>query len=258
MNYKKIYDDMIISAKSKDRVKSGTSYYECHHIIPTSLGGLNIKENKVLLTAREHFVAHWLLYKICKGNEKYKMAHAWFLMSRISNNQERLKITSHKYKYMKQAHAIATSIFHKGKKLTEREIENRKYNNPNARRVIFNNVCFLSVNAAANYFNVTHNAIRKYLKNELPHEYIVDLNFRKKFNGNKISEQLKGVNKGKSYIELYGKEKTNEMIEKRRLAKLGNKHSDETRKKMSQLKIGKPSWNKGKKFNEESCKKMYE
>jgi len=27
---------------------------------------------------------------------------------------------------------------------------------------------------------------------------------------------------------------------------------------MSQLKIGKPSWNKGKKFNEESCKKMSE
>jgi len=51
-----------------------------HHIIPRSLGGLNDKINLVNLTAREHYIAHLLLWKIYKmSNNKvayYKMANA--------------------------------------------------------------------------------------------------------------------------------------------------------------------------------------
>lgn len=51
---------------------SGSSnYYENHHIIPRSLNGSNSSENLVLLTAREHFICHWLLVKIFpKGSDE--------------------------------------------------------------------------------------------------------------------------------------------------------------------------------------------
>jgi 5-methylcytosine-specific restriction endonuclease McrA len=60
MNYQKLYDQLIERAKL--RVLDG--YCEKHHIVPKSLGGSNNKENIVSLTAREHFLAHWLLFKI--------------------------------------------------------------------------------------------------------------------------------------------------------------------------------------------------
>lgn len=48
--------------------KRGTvdGYHEQHHIIPRSEGGDDSLSNLVRLTAREHFVAHWLLYRIYK------------------------------------------------------------------------------------------------------------------------------------------------------------------------------------------------
>jgi hypothetical protein len=39
-------------------------YYEKHHIIPRCLGGTNSPQNLIYLTAREHYIAHWLLYRI--------------------------------------------------------------------------------------------------------------------------------------------------------------------------------------------------
>lgn len=51
-------------------------YAEKHHIIPKSLGGADTKDNIVHLTAREHFIAHWLLTKMTDGNHRAKMLHA--------------------------------------------------------------------------------------------------------------------------------------------------------------------------------------
>lgn len=62
---------------------SGSSnYYENHHILPKSLGGVNNSYNMVLLTPREHFICHWLLIKIYpKGsNERKKMLYAFWSM----------------------------------------------------------------------------------------------------------------------------------------------------------------------------------
>ena len=66
MNYKKIYHSIISKAKNR----TTDEYVEKHHIIPTSLGGKNNKENIVRLTAREHFVCHWLLWKFTEGKDK--------------------------------------------------------------------------------------------------------------------------------------------------------------------------------------------
>jgi hypothetical protein len=74
MDYKKIYDSLMTSRMSmrngrKLERKNG-SYFERHHIIPISLGGNKSyaigSDNIVLLTAREHYIAHrmlWLIYK---------------------------------------------------------------------------------------------------------------------------------------------------------------------------------------------------
>ena len=45
-----------------DRARSRTleGYAERHHVVPRSLGGSDDAGNLVSLTAREHFVCHWL------------------------------------------------------------------------------------------------------------------------------------------------------------------------------------------------------
>ena len=69
MNYKKLYFDYInyIKTLNRKRYKKNDKryvYYEKHHIIPRSLGGTNDLNNLVLLTAREHYLAHYILTKI--------------------------------------------------------------------------------------------------------------------------------------------------------------------------------------------------
>lgn len=60
MNYMKKYNAII--ANAQNRVKPDC-YTEEHHIIPRSEGGSNDASNIVTLTAKEHFMVHWLLYK---------------------------------------------------------------------------------------------------------------------------------------------------------------------------------------------------
>ena len=74
MNYARIYQSIISSAK--DRANIG--YVEKHHIIPKAEGGTNEANNLVNLTGREHFLAHWLLFKIYKSPA---MARAFRLMA---------------------------------------------------------------------------------------------------------------------------------------------------------------------------------
>jgi len=68
LNYLKLYTDIINRANG--RLKYNGTYYESHHILPKCIGGKNNKENLVNLTAREHFIAHWLLTKIYPNNKK--------------------------------------------------------------------------------------------------------------------------------------------------------------------------------------------
>jgi len=79
--YTKCYNSIIANAKARILVNR---YTERHHIIPKSLGGDNSKENLVKLTAREHFICHWLLTKMLTGNEKHKMIYALSGMRRMA------------------------------------------------------------------------------------------------------------------------------------------------------------------------------
>ncbi len=68
-----------------------TGYVEKHHIIPKSMGGSNAKDNLVALSAREHFICHWLLTKM---TDKKGMRLALLAMTRASSNQSRYKVSS--------------------------------------------------------------------------------------------------------------------------------------------------------------------
>jgi hypothetical protein len=76
MNYQKIYDMLI--EKAMNRVLRKDAYVERHHIIPRSMGGSDELGNIVPLTAKEHYVAHHLLWKI---HQNISMAHAFCMMS---------------------------------------------------------------------------------------------------------------------------------------------------------------------------------
>jgi hypothetical protein len=104
--YERWYYNIIKNAKCQIRFRGDGCYYESHHIIPRSLGGNNTKENLVLLTGREHFICHWLLYNTHKGQNKLKMAHAWFMMCNTKKNQ-RYTPNSKIYEAAKKAHSIA-------------------------------------------------------------------------------------------------------------------------------------------------------
>lgn len=72
------YYSIIERAKSQDRKKQKGLYYESHHILPKSLFPeyTYIKDNKVLLTAKEHFIVHCLLTKMTTSKDKIKMLFA--------------------------------------------------------------------------------------------------------------------------------------------------------------------------------------
>lgn len=104
MNYKKIYKKLIEKAKSACRSKKGNEYYEKHHIVPDFMfinrkrkgpkghleGNPNDPKNLVLLTPREHIVAHMLLYKILKGTHyEYSAGSALiFFKVKLGNKAE--------------------------------------------------------------------------------------------------------------------------------------------------------------------------
>lgn len=101
MDYLKIYNKLIDNRKELKRDKK-TKLYETHHILPVSLGGSNEKNNLVLLTPKEHFIAHLLLYKIHSGKNKAKMAYALLRMCSNNKNQNR-RFTSRQYEFAKNA-----------------------------------------------------------------------------------------------------------------------------------------------------------
>ena len=68
MNYKKLYFNIIRNRRNNPL--SASEYCETHHIKPRSFGGFDTPNNLIRLSAREHFIVHFLLYKIYKHRYK--------------------------------------------------------------------------------------------------------------------------------------------------------------------------------------------
>lgn len=142
MDYKKIYDKLIAKAKNENRIKNNGIYYESHHIIPRCMGGSNKLENKVLLTGKEHFLAHRLLFKIFPDIIPIiKAYHAMFahLQKRGYKPSSRVygemresyaKNVKFNYNWVGKKHSLETrkkmSNSHKGKKMSEESKEKNR------------------------------------------------------------------------------------------------------------------------------------
>ena len=118
--YTKWYN--LIINRAQNRKIEG--YVERHHIIPKSLGGNNKKSNIVSLTAREHFICHWLLTKMTTGEFKMKMCMALVMMKASHKNHQRYNtpLTSRVYLFIKEQ---AVEGFRNG---TKKRVDNGTHN----------------------------------------------------------------------------------------------------------------------------------
>ena len=83
-------------------------YFELHHIVPKSLGGSNDKSNLIKLTARQHYVAHWMLARALGG----PAARAFFMMSNFGKYG---KVNSATYEIARKEYSNQVSLQLKGK-----------------------------------------------------------------------------------------------------------------------------------------------
>jgi hypothetical protein len=106
----------------KNRLLDSNQDYEKHHIIPKCLGGKNSNDNMISLTYREHFLAHWLLTKMCVNlNEEIKMKYAFNCLTTLKNENHKRITTSWQFaiarKHNKEANKMGKS--NKGSKWNE-------------------------------------------------------------------------------------------------------------------------------------------
>lgn len=105
--YTRWYYSIINHAKSQNRKRFSNDhidyvYYENHHVVPKSLGGTNDTNNLVLLNAKEHFVVHILLPKMCVSQRHIQqMLNALFRMKQKTSKQQRY-FNSRLYEYAKK------------------------------------------------------------------------------------------------------------------------------------------------------------
>jgi len=231
MNYQKIYNLLIESRI--DRVLDKNEVYENHHIIPISLGGKNIKENKVFLTYREHFIAHKLLFLFSEGADKVKMGYALHRLCTINNKEQKYRISGAREfeKIKKDIYEFIKGKNHplKGRKMwsddekTEMSIRMRGDKNPFFGKETWNSGLTKDTN--------------KILKNQ---GEIHSKKFREgKIDTSNYGVKTKGGRKNISDAQKC-KAKTEEHKKKISHTLIGRKLKEETRIKMSQSRRGKP------------------
>lgn len=141
MNYTQNYFDFMESRQNKIRSKNDGVYYELHHILPKSIYPeySKLPGNLVLLTPKEHFIAHFLLTKIFTGENKYKMLCAFMRFCngnkpniRFQHSRLYEKIRAEHIEFMKERFTgrkvsdevkLKISMKTKGKKVSEKTKE---------------------------------------------------------------------------------------------------------------------------------------
>ncbi len=195
--YLKIYDSIVLRAKSRGLIKKNLDYYtEKHHIYPKCLGGLDDEMNLVLLTYREHVICHKLLTKL-SDDPKVFLAASLMLRTRLGDGNHKVATNSREAEEFRR---IAIEKL-KGRKVSQETLKKRS------------------------------EGIRKAIKS-MPAE-----EFKKKYvdshKGIKKTEDWKN-NLSKS---LKGRKFSEKTRQKMSLAKLGSKRSDEAKRKTSETLI---------------------
>jgi hypothetical protein len=84
MDYRQAYSRLIFRATEREVL----GYVERHHIVPKCLGGTDAADNIVLLTAREHFLAHKFLTRMYPANKG--VWYALIAMGRLPGMRARI------------------------------------------------------------------------------------------------------------------------------------------------------------------------
>ena len=218
MNYKRLYDSIIKNALDANR----SGYTEKHHIIPRSLGGTDEETNLVKLTAREHFICHYLLTKIYDkfSTEWYKMHNAFQMMNCSSNNQERY-FNSRLYEATREGRSLSISVQQTGKG-----------------------------NSQSGTMWINNGFDSKKIKKD---DTIPD-----GWNKGRVNVQTEESKTKMSLLQKSRLRKPHSEESKTKIsdANKGKKYSQETKDKMSLSSKGQIPWNKGKPFSQETKDKM--
>lgn len=117
--YKELYKKIIDQAKAENRMKNQGVYYEQHHIVPDFLyknrkrtgpkghldGDPDSSENLVLLTFREHLMAHYYLYEIYKDTRyAYSSGSAlqFFFVKATGNHKRQVHLSEVDEQFLKE------------------------------------------------------------------------------------------------------------------------------------------------------------
>ena len=200
MNYEKIYNQIIQRAKDENRKKvKGGMYYESHHIIPRCMGGTNDKSNLILLTAKEHYMAHRLLCEVYPNNRLLLFA-LWCMINGLSRSKKRYIPSGRIYTIIKEESIKKISKAKIGKIRSPFSAEHKK-----------------KMSDSAKY------------RHRLPFSEET----RKKISESNKGKAVSAETKKKMSESRIGKIQSKETIQKRLNANVGYKHSEEVRKKMS-------------------------
>lgn len=126
MDYKKIYNQIILRAKKENRIKNNGVYYELHHITPKCVGGLDKSNNLVLLTAKEHFLCHKLLVLIYTGEKC--LVYALWMMANGSNSRRNsyLEVSINDYEYSRNLYSESRKGFLYTEEMRKKMSESQK------------------------------------------------------------------------------------------------------------------------------------
>jgi len=131
MDYQRIYDQIIERSKLSDRKKiKGGQYFEEHHVLPKCLGGDNSKVNRVLLTAREHFICHKLLVKIYPDVPKLVFSLFCMVIQKTKTQNRDYTVSSREYSNLKEDYSSSISEMHK-----DGTINYKKENHPRWKKI---------------------------------------------------------------------------------------------------------------------------
>ena len=254
----------LLIKEDRIKLKKMGEYFESHHIIPKSMGGLgDVRKPKdaniVLLTGREHYIAHALLFLIYRNRE---MAIAFRLMCTIKKVGKRnYVISSRMYEFIRQeVSRLGHSPEHK-EKIRQSLLGNtinlgRKISSETKERL-------RQVNLGRKHSPETKEKLRKsHTGKKLSPEH------KEKLRQANLGRKMSPESREKMRQARLGKKHSFEHVKNVRQANLGRKMSPETKEKIRQAQLGKKhspeAKNKigqaslGRKLSPESIKKRTE
>lgn len=218
----------MIKARSENRIKGEGVYYEAHHILPKCMGGegtcgqWRTHSNIVLLTAREHFIAHKLLYFIYPSNKKLIRAF-WAMVSYKKNGRE-YRVSSREYAELQEQASKLIS----GKNNPIHKMEKNPFTDPE----------FIKKNAERNKNRVVTDETKKKISDSHKGKKLSE-EHRKKIGVKQKGKHRNPESVRKSAESNRGKKRSPEFVQKMREDRLGvpAPHTSETNKRMNSLKF---------------------